>query len=339
MTKVAIIGLGCMGKVHFNCCKAMDDVQVVAVCDSNSKVFEDADGIAGNIAVSEEPMDFKGIKTYTDFDKMLAETDLDAVSITLPTYFHAEYTIKALEAGVNVLCEKPMAINIEQCEKMIAAADKNGKLLQIGHCIRFWPEYAKAKEIVDSNKYGGVLAASFRRLSPTPAWSWDNWLLDGNRSSGAYFDLHIHDTDYVSYVFGVPKAVTSQGIIGPSGDYDHIVTSYIYDDNKVITSEGGWMMSDSFGFEMSFNIMLDNATITYDCTRQPTFKVCPSKGEAFTPNVEAGDGYSQEISYFVNAIAGEKLPIIITPQQSLDSVRLVQAEKESARTKKVVSLT
>ena len=102
--------------------------------------------------------------------------------------------------------------------------------------------------------------------------------------------MHIHDTDYVSYVFGTPKAIKSQGVIGPSGDYDYTSTSYIYDDAKIITSEAGWILSDSFGFEMSFNVILEKATICYDCTRDPAFKVCPAGEKQFSPEVLPGDG-------------------------------------------------
>jgi len=270
--------------------------------------------------------------------EMLSEAELDAVSITLPTYMHRDFTIKALKAGVNVLCEKPMALNTQQCEEMIGAAEKNGKILQIGHCVRFWPEYAKTKEIIDSGKYGKVKAATFQRLSLTPTWSWNNWLMEDAKSGGALMDLHIHDSDFVQYVFGMPKAVYTRCTNGPSGDYDHVVTQYLYDDNCVITAEGGWIMTPSFGFEMSFNIILEKGTIVFDCTREPAFKVCPVSGEAFTPEVEQGDGYSLEIAHFVKAVSGQKVPEITTPTQSLNSIKLILAEKQSAQSGKEVAI-
>ncbi len=337
MIRVGITGLGFMGKMHFNCYKALDDVEIVAICDVDESKFKDTGGAVGNIEGAEKPLDLTGIELYSDFDKMLAEADLDAVSITLPTYLHTEYTTKAFLGGVNVLCEKPMALDVRQCEQMIKTAKKSGKILQIGHCIRFWPEYAKTKEIIDSGQYGKVIAAIFQRLSLTPTWSWDNWLLTGNKSGGAFFDLHIHDADFVQYVFSMPKAVYSRAAKGPSGDFDHVVTQYIYDD-KVITAEGGFVMSPAFGFEMSFNIILEKATIVYDCTRTPAFKLCPEQGDAFTPDVEPGDGYSREIAHFVNTLQGNKVPEIITPAQSLDSVRLILAERKSALTRKEVAI-
>jgi predicted dehydrogenase len=329
MVNVGIVGLGFMGKMHFRCYKANKNVNVAAICDIDEKKFTDTGGTAGNISGAEKPLDFKGVSLYTDFDKMLTETKLDAVSITLPTYLHCEYTLKTLKAGLHTFCEKPMAMTVGDCQKMADAAKAGGRILQVGHCIRFWPEYAKLKEIVDSGKYGGVLVATFQRLSLTPTWSWKNWLMDAEKSGGAALDLHIHDSDYVQYLFGMPKEVFARGVKGPSGDYDHIVANYIYNDGKVVTAEGGWIMKSGFGFEMSFNVMLEGATISYDCTRSPAFKIAPAKGGVIIPKVAEGDGYSCELEHFIKAVSGKAVPKVITPRDSLNSVKIVLAEKES----------
>lgn len=338
MTRVGIIGLGFMGKMHFRCYRALTGVELVAICDIDKAKFQNTGGTAGNIQGADGLLDFTGISLYDDFDKMLAEADLDVLSVTLPTYKHPEYAIKALNAGVNVLCEKPLALSVAEGERIVAAAAKSGKRLQVGHCIRFWPEYAKTKQIIDSDEYGKVLAATFQRLTMTPTWSWDNWLMDPAKSGSAALDLHIHDADYVQYVFGMPKAVFSRAAGGPAGQFDHIVTQYVYDNDCVVTAEGGWAMTGGFGFEMSFNVVLEKATISYDCTRQPAFKVAPAGGEAFTPEIAPGDGYSNEIEHFVKTVRGESVPEIITPAQSVDSLRLVLAEKESAATRRSVTI-
>jgi predicted dehydrogenase len=338
MTRVGIIGLGFMGKMHFRCYKTNKNVKVAAICDIDEKKFTNTGGAAGNISGAEKPLDFSGVSFYTDFDKMLKNENLDAVSITLPTYLHCKYTLKALNAGVHTFCEKPMAMTVSDCQKMIDAAKTNRRLLQVGHCIRFWPEYSKLKEIVDSGKYGKVLAATFQRLSLTPTWSWNNWLMDKNKSGGAALDLHIHDSDYVQYLFGMPKEVSARGVKGPSGDYDHVVTSYIYNDSKVVTAEGGWIMKPGFGFEMSFNVMFEKATISYDCTRSPAFRIAPAKGEVIIPKVAKGDGYSIELEHFTKAVSGKSVHQIITPKDSLNSVKLLLAEKKSCDKSKNIKL-
>lgn len=338
MIRVGIAGFGFMGKMHLRCYQQQKDVQVVAICDADTARLKSSDGAAGNIAGAEAPPDLTGIHLYDDFDAMLAKEKLDAVSITLPTFLHRDFSIKALEVGVNVLCEKPMAMNTAQCEDMIVAAQQANKVLQVGHCIRFWPEYAWTKQTVASGKYGQALVCSFRRLTSPPTWSWDNWLIDKERSGGALMDLHIHDTDYVLYLFGMPKAVHSVGVTGRGGGFDYVSTQYIYKDNRVVTAEGGFVTSPRFGFEMSFNVVFEKAVVVYDCTRNPAFRVCPAEGDAFAPQFEPGDGYLLEIIHFVKKVTGADVPQIITPTDSLNAVKLTCAEKYSAQSKKEVAM-
>ena len=338
MLKIGIAGLGFMGQMHYRCWKARDDAQIVAICDTNKNIVEDCKKTIGNIEGAENAIDFTGINIYSDFDKMLAEENLDAISLTLPTYLHAKHTIQALESGVNVLCEKPMGLNLAECDTMIAAAKSSGKLLQIGHCVRFWPEYAKVKEIIAGGEYGKVLAATFQRLSAVPTWSYENWIMNEQRSGGVVMDLHIHDSDFVQYMFGMPRAVFSSGGKDSEGRLGHVVTQYLYDNDSVITAEGGWALMPAFGFEMSFNIVQEKATIVYDCTREPAFKVCPAEGEAFTPEVQPGDGYILEIDHFVKVIGGEQVAPVTTLDASRDSIKIVGAEKGSIRTGSIVSI-
>ena len=338
MLRIGIVGWGFMGKMHFRCYKSDTNVEVTAICDVDAKQLQNASGVTGNISGAEDDLDLSNIALYSDLSKMLAEEKLDALSIASPTFLHASQTIEALNAGVHVFCEKPMSLNSGDCREMAEVAKQSGKTLQIGHCIRFWPEYVQAKEIIDSQKYGKVLAATFQRLSLTPTWSWDNCFLDGKRSGGAMLDLHIHDTDYVQYVFGMPKEVFSRGIIGPSGEFDHTVTQYFYGNDCIITAEGGWIMAPGFGFEMSFKIMLEKATLVYSSAQEPTFRIFPIDGETIIPEIPTGDGYSFEIQHFVDTLSGKAVPSIITPEQSGDSVKIIEAEKESIRNNDKISL-
>ena len=338
MLRIGVVGWGFMGKMHFRCYKSDTNVEVTAICDADAKQLQNSSGVAGNISGAEDDLDLSNISLYSDLSKMLAEEKLDALSIASPTFLHASQTMEALNAGVHVFCEKPMALNSGDCREMAEVAKQSGKTLQIGHCIRFWPEYVQAKEIIDSQKYGKVLAATFQRLSLTPTWSWDNCFLDGKRSGGAMLDLHIHDTDYVQYVFGMPKEVFSRGVIGPSGEFDHTVTQYLYGNDCVITAEGGWIMAPGFGFEMSFKIMLEKVTLVYSSAQEPTFRIFPIDGETIIPEIPTGDGYSFEIQHFVDTLSGKAVPSIITPEQSGDSVKIIEAEKESIRNNDKISL-
>ena len=144
-------------------------------------------------------------------------------------------------------------------------------------------------------------------------------------------DMHIHDSDFVQYLFGMPNRVCCAGAMNAVGEMNYISSRYEYKDNKLVTAEGSWAMAPSFGFQMSFNIVMEKAVLVYDCTGNPAFKVCPAQGEAFTPEVAAGDAYSLELEHFVGLVSGEKMPEVITLDQSMNSVRLVQAEIDSVK--------
>ena len=329
MAKIAVVGFGFMGRMHFRCWRDIEGAEVTAICEANPEVISSATKPAGNIEGAADEIDLTGITIYDDYDKMLAEADIDAVSITLPSFLPADFAAKALEKGISVLCEKPMALTIEECDRMVAAADASGKALMVAHCIRFWPEYAKVKEIIDGGEYGEVRAATFRRLGAAPTWAAGNWFFDKSKSGGMPVDLHVHDADFVHYLFGIPQKVTARAARLENGMPCHMVADYDYGDNKVVTAEASWMMTDSFGFEMSFDICLEKAVLVFDPSRDPAFRVCPAEGDAFTPEVAAGDGYSQEIAHFLRVVNGEEELNVVTPMQSRETMRLVLAEVES----------
>ncbi len=335
--KIGIVGFGFMGRMHYRCWQALKDARVVAICDANPNIVEDTQGAIGNIDGAADAIDFDSLNIYSDLEQMLSDEILDAVSITLPTNLHAKFSIKALQAGVNVLCEKPMALNTADCKRMIDAANTSEKILMIGHCIRFWPQYAAAKELIDSGKYGKVIAATFQRLSSPPTWAKDDWFSDDQRSGGVVLDLHIHDTDYVQYLFGMPTAVASFGA-NDGGKSIHIVTQYLYDDKKSVTAEGSWAMTPSFGFKMSFNIVLEKASIVYDCTNEPALRVCPLEADEFTPQLIGADGYSLEIEHFAQLIAGKNPKPVTTLEQSMNSVRIIMAEKKTIAEEKKINI-
>ena len=336
MLKVGIIGFGLMGRTHFSAWQACDDAEVVALCDT---IFADGSSlqtIKGNIGDA-EAVNLDGIKLYTDCDEMFGECELDAVSITLPTFLHKDFTVKAIEAGVNVLCEKPMALNVDDCRVMADTAGKHNKVLQIGHCIRFWPEYIKAKEIIDSGKYGKLIFGNFYRLSPNPGWSGSSWFNDEKSSGGMTLDLHIHDTDFILYLLGTPRAVSSSAT--KSGSViTHIQTNYIFDDDITIMAEGSWAMAKTFPFRMGFIIGLEKATLEFNSAAGTGLTIFPDDGEKISPEIDRNSGYINEIVHFAAEVSGRKMPEVLTPQESMQSVAVTLAEKESAANGKPVQL-
>lgn len=336
MLRVGIVGIGMMGRMHLKCYRQIADVKVAALCDIDKTRLSEKTSIAGNLRGAEIPLDLTGADIYHDFEEMLSKADLDILSVTVPTHIHKDYTVTALNKGIHVLCEKPMALDEKSCDDMVKAAEKNGMVLQIGHCLRFWPEYIKLAEMAKSGEYGELLAASFKRLSAYPRWSWNNWLMKENCSGGALLDLHIHDSDFIQYLFGMPKSVNCKGIKGPSGGFDHVLTDFNYGDKKIINAEASWMMPKSFGFEMNFMVMFEKATVIYSSRQSPTLQVFPAECEVFSPGISDISGHMGEIRNFIDKIKGIDVPVVITPRQSLNSVRIVLAEKESAKTSREV---
>ena len=342
MVKVGILGVGFMGTMHFNAYRAYRKAKVVALSDLDpKKLAGDWSTIGGNI---EDPnaaaVDLSGLRLHADPADLFADPGVDVVDVTLPTFLHARYAVAALEAGKHVVCEKPMAIALRQCDTMIAAAQAAGKRLFIAHCIRFWPEYAVLKKAIDGGRYGKVLSARFWRISATPTWSWDNWLMDETRSGAAAVDLHIHDTDFVNYLFGVPQAVRSTGVVGhcSATGVDAITTHYDYGDGPSVTAHGNWIAEPGFGFTHGFTVCLEKATIEHDAKTGTALTVHPAKGESRTPSVPKHDGYAAELRHFVDCIAAGKDSDVVTAADARRALQVALAEVKAAKTGRRVAI-
>ncbi len=335
MIRVGIVGLGFMGRMHYRCWKAIPDARITAICEANPKVLAAAgEPSKGNVGGAADHIDLQDLSVHSDLGELLASRAVDALSITLPTYLHPDATAQALEAGVHVLCEKPMALDVSDCDRMVAAAQKAKRVLQIGHCIRFWPEYVVTQQLIQGSAYGRTIGASFRRYTAMPAWSPDSWFADEKRSGGQPLDLHIHDADYIHHVFGLPAAVSSVA----DGPQTYISTQYHYPDGPAIVAESTWRMAPAFGFEMSFVVALERATILYSSGSTPALRILTADGTPPALEIPAGDGYSREVEHFARAVAGKDVEPIITAEQARDTIRLVLAEKQSAREGRSVSL-
>ena len=124
MFKVGLVGWGSIGNVHGHAYKAMPDVKVVAVADVEPERRAKA-------------AEFLDATPYASAEDLINNADVDMVDICLPTFLHSKYAVQALDKGRHVLSEKPMALNLEQCDAMIAAEKRSGKTLMVAHCVRF----------------------------------------------------------------------------------------------------------------------------------------------------------------------------------------------------------
>lgn len=315
MLRIGIIGMGFMGRMHFRNWQSQQHARVTAVCDAQP-INPAATG--GNLGTG-DALNLDGIAIYQDVADMLEKEQLDAVSITLPTFLHKAISIQCLEAGVHVLCEKPMALTVEDCDSMIAAASNAGNHLMVAHCIRFWPEYAWIKEVLSDQRYGNILAADLSRLSIPPGWGAGSWFTDTAKSGGIALDLHIHDIDFLQYLLGVPVRVHPMVACMDNGIAGHLVTQLEYPGGPVVCATASWMMPPSFGFRMAYQVTFERAHAEFD---GKSLTVYPDKGEPFIPDLPQGDGYQGEIRYFCDLISGSHPEIVITPEEARESVRI-----------------
>ena len=338
MVRVAVVGLGFMGKTHIGAYAAMPDVKIAALCDKNEDLLtlKSLDP-GGNISSSGNSHDFSGIPTYTDYGRMLDEGGFDAVDITLPTDVHEEFVIRALDAGYHVFVEKPLAMDYESALRITEAAEKSGRVCSVGQCLRFWPLYAEVKGVLDSGKYGAVRHAEFGRYSPPPTWAAEGWCSNSTRSGNASLDLHIHDVDMILYLFGMPESVRSIGVPDGNGFFTHISTVYGYPDISV-TSTGGWGLASGFPFRMRALYNLESATIEMDSSWEQPVMVYPDQAEPYALELPDGDGYRNELLDFVSRCESGMTSEIVSPRVAAESVRLTRAEIQSAREGREINL-
>jgi len=323
-----MIGMGGIARAHLHAYAALATrVQVTACCD---RLPERAGGSAQGASINLGAL--AGVETparaYTDYRELLADADVDLVDICLPTRLHPEVAIAALQAGKHVLCEKPMALTVPECDAMIAAAAQSGRTLMIAHCIRFWPEYLALRELVLGGRYGGVTYAMFRRLSPIPDWSVDHWMQHPQLSGGSILDLHIHDADFVTFLLGKPRAVSARGQEDERG-ISHVLATYHYGDGQAIFAEGANHYPPGFPFRMTFLVRLDGATVEWD--RGPLTVYPHDGGAPVQPALPEGDGYRNEVAYFLDCLDTGEQPARCTPWDARETIRLIEAEVQALR--------
>jgi len=341
MIRVGLVGAGFMGRNHFNQYERLvDRAAVVALCDKQAdRRAGDWSKVGGNIADARgTKRDLGDIKPYTDWRDLVADAGVDMVDVCAPTFLHREITIAALKAGKHVLCEKPMALTVAQCDDMLAgAAGARGKLM-IAQCVRFWPEYVYLKQVFDGTRFGGLKALHLRRQAGAPDYSLNDWILDPALAGGALLDLHVHDADYAIHLLGKPKSVCAQGYERSNGAVDRVHASWHYHPDLVVQIEGFWDLPEGFGFNMGFTAVFEDGAVVWDLNTGKPLTVYQPGRDPEEPELASEDGYFAEIEYFLSCIERGEEPAVTTPQQSRDAVAIALAEKQSARTGKPVRI-
>ena len=234
------------------------------------------------------------------------------MDLCLPTDMHESATIAALGAGKHVLVEKPMALSVASCQRMIAAAERAKKVLMVAHVLRFFPAYVALQRAVNRHELGSIRAATFRRRCAQPGWS--DWITDKSRSGGGAFDLLIHDVDMALRLFGEPPAISATGYEDAAKGVD-VISARFYYDGFVAEISGGWMGPGGFPFAMEFTVLGDGGVLEYNSESRP-FK---RYGGGEEVPLEQMDGYVAEIGYFAECCRRGEQPSLCTPESSAGS--------------------
>lgn len=337
---VGVAGIGFMGATHIKSYLKIPGARLGAICDAaRLPVDGDLSHIVGNIGDGKSlRLDMTQVKAYAKFEDLLADPAIDLVDLCVPTPQHRPLALAALAAGKHVICEKPMARTPAHCREIVDAAAKSKGFFMPAMVMRFWPEWAWLKKAIDDQAHGKVLAARFRRVSTPPGWSKASYF-KGEDSGGALLDLHIHDTDFVQFCFGRPRAVFSSGGTRYSGAADHVVTIYKVAGDIPVTAEASWFMTEGYGFKMEFTVNFEKATADYDLARGAEALKLYEEGQKPRVITCAGeDGYVLELQHMIESIQQGKPPGIVTAADGLSAVEICAAEAESIKTGAVINL-
>lgn len=296
-----------------------------------------------------------GGKAYSSWEEMLADPGIDAVSVCVANNAHAQLSIAALRAGKHVLCEKPMATTLADCEAMVAAARESGKFLMIGQNQRLTKAHQKARELVENGTLGKILTfrTTFGHGGPE-TWSVDpgknTWFFDKSKAAmGAMADLGIHKTDLIQYLLGQTVVETTAKVTtldkrGADGQLigvdDNAICIYRMSGGAMGTMTASWTF---YGAE-------DNSTVLYGTKGilriydDPAYslKLITAEGEKVLYELEAiqtNDNQTKSgvIDCFMDCLVNNTPPAI-SGQSVLTAMRAVFASLESSETGKSVTV-
>lgn len=269
---------------------------------------------------------------------------VDVVDICTPTHLHHPMILQAAASGRHIVCEKPFTRTVTQAEEALAACRAAGVRLLVAHVVRFFPEYAQAKAIVDRGEIGRVGVVRLKRVSFQPRLAADNWFLDTEKSGGMILDLMIHDFDYARWVAGEVESVFARSVRSarPDAPGDYALAILRHASGALSHIEGGWAYPPPM-FRTSLEIAGDGGLIEHPAGSSVPLGVHlkeSGKGDAeiavpASPLLE--DPYVTEIKHFYDVLAHDTPPRV-TAEDGLAALKIAFAAIESARTGQRVTL-
>ena len=340
MVRIGIVGVGFMGMIHFYGAKKLRGGKVTAICTRNPrKLAGDWSSIQGNFGPrGSRNEDLTAVARYSEITQLLHDPKVDLVDICLPTDQHAAAAIAALRAGKHVLVEKSIALELRDANHMVAEAKRTGRHLLVAHVLPFFPEFAFARQVIQSGQYGKLIGAHFKRIISKPTWSEDIASLE--KTGGPGVDLHIHDTHFIGLVCGVPKQVYARGTT-EDGYVQYLTTHYLYDDPTLcVTCSSGAICQPGRPFVHGYEIYLEKATLLYESGTQP-LAVLTADGKTAHPKLGSGDpivAFTAELQHAIQVIRGKVAAAELASELARHALLLCQREAQSVLTGRPVSV-
>lgn len=324
--RTVVVGFGFMGMTHTLNLLKDSRFQLKAIVDKTpeniaAKLGEQSGNFSTGTLASN---DLSGVNIYSDFAECLKAERPDLCIIAVHTALHHEMAEMALQAGANVFLEKPFCIHIDEGERLIRLARSRGKLLMIGHVVRFMPAYNTLKRWIDLQEYGRLEFLSLSRFSGVPTWGqWKERQREFGSSGGALFDLVIHDIDFAQWVCGIPDRIDARCLPGKLSNYDHVSALWRYERSDLIVRiEGGNTFHAAYPFHAGFSARFEKASVFFSSQEPHHIKVATDTGTTLVPAGDANDGFRDELRYFGDCIQHGVEPVACTPESALDAVRI-----------------
>lgn len=331
MIRVAVIGVGSMGKNHARVYSELPEAQLVAVSDAN---LQNAEAVASRL----------GTRGYENYLEMLRIERPDAVSIAVPTALHEQVAMAALEAGVHVLIEKPIAATLDEGYRLIERAKSLNRKLMIGHIVRFNPAIQALKQKLDNGDLGRIFQVICRRVGPFPARI---------RDVGVVIDLAPHDLDLMRFLTGMnPIRVFAETAQRIHTEHEDMVSGLLrFPENitgvleinwltptkvreVLVLGERGLLRVDDLTQDLYF---FENAQA--NGTLWPALQTLKgvSEGGMTRFAIQRYEPLKAELQAFLRAVAdGSQVPV--TGEDGLAALRLALALVESGSTNQVVGV-
>ncbi len=346
MHRIGIAGIGFMGMVHYLTYQQVRGLSVSAIASDEPKRREgDWRGIKGNFGPPGEKMDLSGVERFADAFDMVESDDIDVVDICLPPALHADVAVAALNAGKHVFCEKPIALTADDARRMRKAAEKNNRLLMVGHVLPFFPEYAWALKVIASGEFGKPIGGAFRRVISDPTWLANYW--EAEKVGGPMLDLHIHDAHFIRLVFGMPNQVSTIGRT-KNGLAQFWHSQFAFSDGAVVEATSGTVDQQGRPFDHGFEIHLEQATLAFQFAvhgKQANYLCAPTlftnDGKVKHPKLGDGDpmhAFLAELKQVKQCLDAGSVSGPLDATLAVDALKLSEAQTNSLSSGKAVKI-